>query len=157
MRDGKKAASWAILGLAAVMVAAALWVAGGPLTARAQNRDFVRMSDLRSLWWHANCQGVANGNNLPETPSAQAGCGELPRMADPATGEAYRYERLGPQSLRLCAKLELPTERQRDAAKPAVAVEGQPGCFDFAMNIPAPPPSAAEEQSVPADPGPAVE
>lgn len=152
MRDGKRMASWAILGLAGVMVATALLVAGGPLTARAQHRDSTRISDLMNIWWHVSCQAKTQGNVLPEAPAAAAGCGGLPRLEDPVTRLPYRYERLGPQSLRLCAALERPELQGQERARPGVAVPEQPGCFDFALPVEAGHPPYDGDMPAPAIP-----
>lgn len=150
MRDGKNIASGAILGLAGVMVVAALFVAGGPGTARKQHRDRDRIADLSQIWWHAQCQAGMDQHQLPAKLSPLAGCGELPRLSDPYTDVAYGYQLLNPRTLRLCAVLDLPRDRAVSGPGSGVAVPDQPGCFDFGLVAEAPRPS----EPAPAAPSP---
>lgn len=149
MRDTKRVAGLGLLVLAAVMVVAALFMVGGPMAARAQNRDAARVEDLRNIWWQLRCQARNGGEILPDAPAALAGCGDPPRLIDPETGQAYRYERLGPHAARLCAPIEGDSKRLADAVRPGIVVPEEAGCFDFAFtpeNSPAAPDEPAPVQ-----------
>lgn len=135
MPEAKSTASWAIFVLGLVLAAAALWVTGGPGTARKQNHDATRLSDLSDIWTSALCQAQENGWALPETLDVLPPCRATTiRWADPITQKPYRIERRSPQDLRLCAELELDDPAQhyeRWFTFEGVEVAGQPGCFDF--------------------------
>lgn len=104
--------SWLLAGLAAVLVAAGLWVSGGPAAGRAERRDQAREGDLGAIQGVLACASGA-GEALPASLDALNGgpdglCGPVPRRADPFTGAPYPYERLGERRYRLCAGFERP-------------------------------------------------
>lgn len=97
----------ALSGLAALAIAAGLWLTGGPAQGRAEMRDRERQSDIAGLTAHARCL-TQEGEVVPPMTTT-AGCPGLPRLSDPWTGEPYRIEMLKTGQLRICANLETET------------------------------------------------
>lgn len=104
-------AAFAIALLAAVAVIAGLALTGGPGQARKERRDRERESDLSALARLVVCLARENGDRLPAALAITPQCDWQVRLADPFTGDAYRYEVTGPRSYRLCAGFELPPRR----------------------------------------------
>lgn len=125
----KTVAAAAIAGLAVAMVAAALFVTGGPFYARKENRDQIRRTDLNAIGWHAQCMARIEKTGPPATLTATPGCGQTPRMTDPFTNTDYGYEVLDTTTLRLCAAFELPLASLPTSFGDGVSL--QPGCLDF--------------------------
>lgn len=80
----------------------ALWTIGGPVQARSERRDAIRLNDLNALNWHLGClqrAGQGIDGSAPDCPSR-------PRDHDPFTDEAYRMELLPNGARLLCADFE---------------------------------------------------
>ncbi len=116
-------ATLAIALLAATAVVAGLALTGGPGHARKERRDRERENDLANLGRLVVCLARENGDRLPEMLDTTPRCDRQVRLADPFTGEPYRYEVTGPRSYRLCAGFELPQRRS-----PGLADRDATGC-----------------------------
>lgn len=103
----------AIGALSAAAVAVGLLMAGGPGHARKQARDAQREQDLTAMTVWIDCLARAEGT-LPAEPAAHEQCPWDQRVADPYTGQPYRYEVTGPSLYRICAEFELPPQRPVD-------------------------------------------
>lgn len=94
--------------LAVGLVAAGLATVGGPGKGRTEAQDRTRLSDLQNLSHYVECVADAQGKRLPDTLATVEACKRALRLADPFTGEAYRYERLSDTAFRLCARFSGP-------------------------------------------------
>ncbi len=100
--------SAAVLGLlVAVAVGLGILAIGGPETARQERRDQARLSDLSGLKSYVQCITREDGA-LPDTLPPNRSCGRDVRFTDPATGDAYVYDRLSDREYKLCASFERP-------------------------------------------------
>ena len=133
----------AISGLALGSVIAAFALTGGPIQARKEYRDRIRLADMRAMHWHVQCMADAQGGPLPEDLAVMSGCGALPRMADPFTDQPYLYEVLNDRTIRICAGLELEGKDAQamggddeSAAVDEGTAEAVPGCRDYRINRP---------------------
>lgn len=130
MRDRSRTTATAgITALSATLVVAALVMTGGPVHARKEYRDNVRMQDLRAITRHVGCAVANSTGPLPDRPEAVAGCGMPPRMQDPYTGQPYRYAVLDPRTIRLCAGFELPPDPHRQTDDESIGAD--PDCRDL--------------------------
>ena len=130
MRDRlRTVATVGIAALSAGLVVAALALTGGPVHARQEYRDNIRMRDLREIARHVGCAVEGSTGPLPASPEAVAGCGNPPRMLDPYTGQPYRYEVLDLRTVRLCAGFELPPDPHQQGANESIGAD--PDCRDL--------------------------
>lgn len=125
-------AGWGIAAVALAAVAAGLFLSGGPGQGRAERRDALREGDLAALAAQAQCL-AAEGRAVPPLAPTE-GCPGTPRMADPATGEAYGIETVEGGRLRLCAP--------RETAAPWAADPARPGCILVDLRQPSAVPQA---------------
>lgn len=119
-RRSGRAGAWGLIGLAGFFVMAGIWATGGPQAGRAEQRDAARILDLHAIGAQARCL-VGAGSVVPPIV-ATSDCPDLPRLEDAGTGEAYLVELRRSDSLRLCARLEMP-------AASWMAGEAGPGCL----------------------------
>lgn len=80
-----------------VMIGAGLWQVGGPEQARMEQRDMIRMQDVRALVNHKRCQALTDRGPGHD-------CGPIPRTVDRFTQVPYE---IGAD--RVCATFEQPT------------------------------------------------
>ena len=107
-------ASLAIAALALIAVVLGLILGGGPMQARKERRDDMRLDDLMRLSNHINCLAVQGDRIVMPTDFAPTdGCPGPIRMADPYTDAPYRIEALADNRYRLCAGFELPADENR--------------------------------------------
>lgn len=108
------------LALCAVVVAAAgiaVWVAGGPLDARARALDDQRVQDLRQIYQSVNYFYKDQGR----LPKSLADCDRNPATfirdkSDPVTGLPYGYEVIDADTFSLAASFDLPSLARGDGA-----------------------------------------
>lgn len=130
MRDRLKfMATLGIVVLSGALVVATLALTGGPVHARKEHRDDVRMQDLRAIQQYVSCAAASSTGPLPDRPAPVAGCGTLPRLSDPYTGQRYRYEVLNLRTIRLCADFELPPDPRMQSEDEAIGAG--PDCRDM--------------------------
>lgn len=139
----KRLSVLAIGGLALGSVIAAFALTGGPLQARKEYRDRIRLADMRAIHWHVQCMVDAQGGPLPDHPAVMSSCRGLPRMADPFTDQPYLYEVLDDRTIRICAALELDGSdaqlaegRDESPAVDEATSAPVPGCRDYRVNRP---------------------
>ena len=94
--------------IAAIVIGAGLALTGGPVEARKERRDRERESDLATLTGLVDCLAQENRGQLPDRLAPTSECDWQSDLADPFTGQPYRYERTGPRGYRLCAGFETP-------------------------------------------------
>ena len=104
-------------------LAAGFWLVGGPETARMENRDQKRMSDLHSLQAHVTCLARARGNTLPQALDETGDC-PAPQLTDRFTDAPYRYARLSGTAYEICAEFELPGR-----LRPSPRFDAETGCL----------------------------
>lgn len=102
MKTDMRLALLGLFGLALAAIAAAFWTIGGPIQARSEQRDMIRMQDLNALYRHIDC--LARDDSA--APDESSACGPRPRDADPFTGELYRIEDASARMIVLCAGFE---------------------------------------------------
>ena len=100
--------------LVAAAVTAALWLAGGPVQARAQSLDQLRMQDLRAIYYNVN----SFYRQQKHLPASLEECDRNPgtfieRKTDPATGAPYGYEVIDADTFALSAVFSLPSIPQQ--------------------------------------------
>lgn len=105
-------AVWALTALSLAVLAAGLVASGGPAQGRAEKRDRIRDNDLSAIRSLLDCKAQQAGQVVTD-PTPTEACPMTPRLADPFTGAPYRIELVAPDSIRLCAGFELPTEPSR--------------------------------------------
>lgn len=142
-RDDRKHEALGAIALAVcalLAVIAGLVVGGGPMQARAENRDAARMEDLRRIDAQVLCQADALGR-APASPETTASCpADFPTL-DPFTAQAYRYIRIDDRHWRVCATFENP-ETTGMARLPA-AFDAQKGCLISTLPQPGQGPNSA--------------
>lgn len=135
-RDDRKHEALGAVTLAAcalLAIIAGLVIGGGPMQARAENRDAARMEDLRRIDAQILCQADALGR-APASPESTASCpADFPTL-DPFTAQAYRYIRIDDRHWRICATFENP-ETTGMAQRP-VEFDAQKGCLISALPQP---------------------
>lgn len=118
LREGARAASPAAwLALCALVIGAAVaavWVAGGPLQARAQALDDQRIRDLRDIYHSVN----SFYRDEKRLPASLDECDRSPktfiaRKADPVTGRAYDYAVVDDDTFTLAAAFDRPSPPER--------------------------------------------
>ena len=121
LREGGRAvpafvriALWALV---AAVVAAALWLAGGPVQARAESLDQMRRQNLRTIYHDVNSFYRQQGR----LPASLEECDRSPgtfieRKTDPATGAPYGYEVVDADTFTLSADFSLPNIAQQSGA-----------------------------------------
>lgn len=102
---------WALTALSLATLAAGIVATGGPGQGRAERRDETRQHDLSAIQSLLACKAQQAGS-LGTEPTPTEACPMTPRLADPFTNAPYRIEIVPPDSIRLCAGFELPTEAQ---------------------------------------------
>lgn len=124
----------------AATVAIALWITGGPMSARLERLDAARYQELRELARLLRC-GKQSGSSgsLPETLSVDSlrnYCGGVERHAsdltDNETGEPYSYERLNDREFKICAKFydtKFAERRHHYLAVPGSFFDYETGCI----------------------------
>ena len=125
-----RAAGWAIAAVALAGIGAGLWLSGGPGEGRAERRDALRQGDLAALAAQAQCL-AAEGRAVPPLAPTE-GCPATPRLADPATGEAYGIEPVEDGRLRLCAA----RETAETYGWPGASDPARPGCIVIDLRQP---------------------
>ncbi|MDO5529769.1 MAG: hypothetical protein Q4F71_10240 [Paracoccus sp. (in: a-proteobacteria)] len=130
MANPERYAAFAIAGLAAVMVVAALVTVGGPGRAQQEARDRLRLDDLQMLAMSVDC--LADGGPPPAEIAPSEQCPDLPRQTDPQTGEPYLYEVIDANSYRLCANFERPERRGFTGYD--MQFDGARGCLPRRLN-----------------------
>ncbi|MYM56103.1 hypothetical protein [Thalassovita mangrovi] len=103
-----KIAQTALAALVAGLIVFGLLTVGGPGKGRMEKRDGTRLSDLQSLSIFVRCVADTQDKTLPDTLAPVDTCQRDLRLADPYTGEDYRYERVSDTAYRLCAEFEDP-------------------------------------------------
>ncbi len=103
--------------LVAAVVAAALWLAGGPVQARAESLDQMRRQNLRAIYHYVNSFYRQQGR----LPASLEECDRNPgtfieRKTDPATGAPYGYEVVDADTFTLSAVFSLPSIAQQSGA-----------------------------------------
>jgi hypothetical protein len=104
----RQAATLALAALAFAMACGALFIVGGPETARAERRDDLRIDTIRNV---AEClKGLPKEvkDALPDMVSEDLTCPSADNRKDPLTGEPYRIEKRGAGFVAVCARFELP-------------------------------------------------
>ena len=95
-----------VIGLVALAVIIGVVVMGSPGEARARRLDERRVADLRQITWATNAYRAGHDRlpgslqELAQDPQASL------HSRDPATGEAYDYQVLGPKTYAVCARFE---------------------------------------------------
>lgn len=111
--------------LVAASILAGLWTVGGPVQARSDRRDAIRLDDLHILHWHLRCL-LRTGHSID---ASAPDCPSRPRDRDPFTDQLYRIELQSGSDLVLCAEFE------NDIPLPAWAnaqiSSDAPGCLQF--------------------------
>lgn len=105
---------------AAVLLAASagVWITGGPLHARLEAQDELRVRDLRAI-----CQKVNQFQSAQKRlPSTLEECDTNPitfieDKNDPVTGQPYTYEPVDQKTFKLGASFNLPSRQERDSGK----------------------------------------
>lgn len=106
LRPGKQLLLGLIIGLVGLAVITGLVVVGSPTEARARRLDERRVADLRRITRATNLYRTRH-DRLPESLQALAQDPEASLHGrDPATGESYEYQVLGPNSYAVCARFE---------------------------------------------------
>lgn len=77
-----------------VMIAAGLWQVGGPEQARMEQRDMIRMQDVRALASYLRCKS-------PDVPGQERDCGPMPDQTDRFTNLPFTVD-----DDRVCAEFE---------------------------------------------------
>lgn len=114
--------------LSLALIAAGIWLAGGPATARAEMRDAERMEDLHELRELTFCLAETAGGVLPDAIDMSAICQREIALTDPFTGQAYRYSRISERAYKWCADFEMP---DRISAYGAQNLDQDTGCVQF--------------------------
>jgi len=97
---------WFVIGLVGLAVITGLVVMGSPGEARARRLDERRVADLRRITYAINVYRTGH-DRLPESLRALVQDPEARlRAQDPATGESYEYQVLGPRTYAVCARFE---------------------------------------------------
>lgn len=91
-------------------VVGALWLAGGPVQARALSLDQMRMQDLRAIYYNVN----SFYRQQKRLPASFEECDRNPgtfieRKTDPATGAPYGYQVVDDDTFALSADFSLPS------------------------------------------------
>jgi hypothetical protein len=95
-----------VIGLVALAVISGLVVMGSPGEARARRLDERRVADLRGITRATNLYRTRH-DRLPESLQELAQDPEVSvHVRDPATGESYEYQVLGPKTYAVCARFE---------------------------------------------------
>lgn len=95
-----------VIGLVALAIIAGLVMMGSPGDARARRLDERRVADLSRITL-ATDGYRSRHNRLPGSLQELAQDPEMSVPArDPATGDAYEYQVLGPKNYELCARFE---------------------------------------------------
>lgn len=81
-----------------VMIAAGLWQVGGPEQARMEQRDMIRMQDVRALASYLRCKS-------PDGPAQGRECGPMPDRTDRFTNLPFTVD-----DDRVCAQFEQPEQ-----------------------------------------------
>ena len=118
--------AFCVLGIA--LMAAGLWVAGGPATGRAEQRDEERMADLVELHHLTYCLAETAEGVLPDQIDMSETCQRDAALNDPFTGEAYEYQKISERAYKWCANFELP-DRVRDYWSDGF--DPETGCLQF--------------------------
>lgn len=130
MRDRLRiTATIGITALSAGLVVVAMVLTGGPVQARKEYRDNIRLQDLRAIRQHVACTVADRAGPLPEVLEPVSGCGMVPRLRDPYTDVAYRYEVLDHRTLRLCAGFEVSADPHQQTGDETIGPD--PDCRDF--------------------------
>lgn len=117
LKEGSRTAppgAWfALCALVVAMAGLAVWVAGGPLQARARALDEQRLQDLRQIYGSVNSFYSSHGR----LPSTLADCDRSPatfieRKNDPVSGQPYDYEVISGGAFSLSASFDLPSRTE---------------------------------------------
>lgn len=100
---------WALTALSLAVLAAGLVATGGPAQGCAERRDQTRQRDLSEIQSLLICKAHQD-RRLGTDPTPTEACPMTPRLADPFTGLPYRIGLVAPDTLRLCAGFELPSD-----------------------------------------------
>lgn len=98
----------ASVGMAAA-VAAGLFVVGSPMHQRALRLDGRRVSDLSRISLQVMSYWSQHKSLPPDLTVVDAGGGHI---GDPVSGAAYGYVVTGPETYRLCADFDVPSESE---------------------------------------------
>ena len=124
-----------LAGLIAVVGAgliAGFMVVGGPGYARMEKNDAQRTRDLRELTEYYRCAlSRINPEGDGISPTRCSGYEQLPDVADPLTGEPYRYARLGDDAFQVCATFQTSAETRARTRDTFLTFEGQEGCVVY--------------------------
>lgn len=96
--------------LVAATIAVAVWLAGGPLQARAEAQDAARVRDLRAIYYSVN----EFYRRQKELPASLEDCDRNPgtfieHKQDPVTGSPYGYALVDKDTFSLSAQFERPS------------------------------------------------
>ncbi len=122
----RRNATWALAALALGLVCTALFLVGGPETARAERRDDVRINMIRDMAQCLNELPQDAKDALPAEAAQGMDCAPNDRWKDPQTGEPYRLEKRGSGGVAVCARFELP---DRLGYAYAGRLDRKTGCF----------------------------
>lgn len=126
-KRGQGRATIAIAGLTAVMIVAGLFMTGGPQQGRAERRDQERSVDLSRLESHLTCLSREAGQVVTEPQPDNPACLLPDGLVDPASGAAYRIEKIDDNNLRLCADFETDDVRHSGGFHTYIALDSD-GC-----------------------------
>jgi hypothetical protein len=107
-------ARFALFALVAAVAVVAVWVAGGPLQARAQTLDEQRVQDLRGIYSSVN----SFYRQQKRLPASLAECDRSPetfieRKTDPVTSLAYDYAVVDADTFSIAAAFDLPSRPEK--------------------------------------------
>ena len=130
---GGRTLALAAVAVAAATVAVSVYLIGSPTTQREVRIDQRRVHELQQIGQLVELYAREHGT-LPTDLATLAGQpGQRMATADPASGQAYRYEPVGERQYRLCATFST------DTAQPQAPIGRAPSADAAAWNHPAGP------------------
>jgi hypothetical protein len=126
--DRARMVGWAAAVLVLITIVAGFFIMGTPGQVRLYRFDSQKVSDLQNIQWQVVNywqQKEALPASLSELADPISGA-TIP--TDPQSGEAYRYEVIGPQAFKLCAIFNMDSaenERQASIARPSMYYGGE--------------------------------
>lgn len=120
-------AAFAIAGLAALILLAALAEIGGPAEGRKERRNELRHADLVALSRYVAC---LSRPGMPDSLEPAHGCIQPARLADPVSGQPYRFEPAGDRRFRVCAAFD--PDWRGAPYQPRIDSRG---CLDYELQV----------------------
>lgn len=139
----------AVVAIVGTGLIAGFMIVGGPGHARMERYDSERAADLRSLGDYHRCV-LAQEDRAEDSvsPPQCSGYEQAPDLSDPATGEPYRFTRLGPQAFKVCATFQTSSQQEaRNLRYSYLAFEGDEGCVIYGQGTGADAPAATLKQT----------